>query len=97
MVDLEDTQEKSLNLALNKVSGQWDNDKLAVILEEMQEASMEAIGFSEGEINRILENANLDINSFFKDVESPPEKDTDDESHGEDEIQCPHCHKWFKP
>ena len=58
---------------------------------------MEAIGFSEGEINRILENANLDINSFFKDVESPPEKDTEDEPHEEDEIQCPHCHKWFKP
>jgi len=97
VVDLDDTQEKSLNLALNKVSGQWDNDKLAVILEEMQEASMEAIGFSEGEINRILENANLDINSFFKDAESPPEKDTEIEPHGEDEIQCPHCHKWFKP
>ena len=25
VVDLEDTQEKSLNLALNKVSGQWRN------------------------------------------------------------------------
>lgn len=91
VVDLEDTQEKSLNLALNKVSGQWDNDKLAGILEEMQKASIDAIGFSEGEISRILENANLDIDSFFKDAESPPEKDT------EDEIQCPHCHKWFKP
>ena len=97
IVDLEDTQEKSLNLALNKVSGQWDNDKLARILEEMQETSIDAIGFSEGEISRILENANLDIDSFFKDAESPPEKDTEDETYGEDEIQCPHCHKWFKP
>lgn len=66
VVDLEDTQEKSLNLALNKVSGQWDNDKLAGVLEEMQKASIDAIGFSEGEINRILENANLDIDSFLK-------------------------------
>lgn len=95
VVDLDDTQEKALNLALNKVSGRWDNDKLAVILEELQAASVEAIGFSAEEIDRVLENAHLDIDSFFNDA--APAGDAEDEPHGEDEIQCPHCHKWFKP
>lgn len=95
VVDLDDTQEKALNLALNKVSGRWDNDKLAVILEELQAASVAVIGFSAEEIDRVLENAHLDIDSFFKDT--VPADDTEDEPHGEDEIQCPHCRKWFKP
>lgn len=95
VVDLDDTQEKALNLALNKVSGRWDNDKLAVILEELQAACVEVIGFSAEEINRIMENAHLDIDSFFNDV--APVDDAEGEPHGEDEIQCPHCHKWFKP
>lgn len=97
VVDLDDLQEKALNLALNKVSGRWDNDKLAVVLEELQAASVEAIGFSAEEIDRVLENAHLDIDSFFKDAAPAPTGDGENEPHGEDDIQCPHCHKWFKP
>ena len=63
IVDLEDTQEKSLNLALNKVSGQWDNDKLAGVLEEMQKASIDAIGFSEGEISRMKPTGKMKSNA----------------------------------
>lgn len=96
VVDLDENQEKALNLALNKVSGRWDNDKLAAVLEELQAASIEAIGFTDDEINRVLQNAHLDIDSFFKDVESTSSADAEDGPHGEDEIQCPHCHKWFK-
>lgn len=97
VVDLDNEQEKSLNLALNKVAGRWDNDKLAAVLEELQAVSIKAIGFSADEIDRILENAHLDIDSFFKDAEPAPAGDAEDGPHGEDEIQCPHCQKWFKP
>jgi ParB-like chromosome segregation protein Spo0J len=38
IVDLDDQQERLLNLALNKVSGRWDDQALARLLEELQEA-----------------------------------------------------------
>ena len=35
VVDLNDKNEKALNLALNKISGSWDNDKLEALLREI--------------------------------------------------------------
>ena len=35
VVDLDETQERQLNVALNKVEGGWDNDKLAELLTEL--------------------------------------------------------------
>ena len=35
VVDLNDKNEKALNLALNKISGSWDNDKLEALLREL--------------------------------------------------------------
>lgn len=37
VVDLDETQERQLNVALNKVEGGWDNDKLAELLTELGE------------------------------------------------------------
>jgi ParB-like chromosome segregation protein Spo0J len=38
VVDLDDIQEKELNVALNKITGEWDDDKLSVILNELNVA-----------------------------------------------------------
>ncbi|UMY53145.1 ParB N-terminal domain-containing protein [Paenibacillus peoriae] len=38
VVDLDDQQEKLLNLALNKVSGNWDDEALYRLLDELQES-----------------------------------------------------------
>jgi len=35
IVDLPPEKEKALNLALNKISGDWDEDKLATLLDEL--------------------------------------------------------------
>lgn len=37
VVDLDETQERQLNVALNKVEGGWDNEKLAELLTELGE------------------------------------------------------------
>ena len=37
VVDLEVGQEKALNLALNRVQGGWDNEKLAILLKDLSE------------------------------------------------------------
>lgn len=37
VVNLDDADEKALNIALNKISGEWDEDKLSELLKELQE------------------------------------------------------------
>lgn len=47
VVDIDKTKEKALNLALNKISGRWDEEKLAKILDELKldEYDIELTGF----------------------------------------------------
>lgn len=53
-VDLDLAAEKRLNLALNKLSGDWDEHKLGQMLSEMD--SIENTGFTEDERQAILES-----------------------------------------
>lgn len=58
-VSLSLEQEKLLNLALNRISGRWDEDKLAVLLEELKKTpdfDLVLTGFDSPEISRILDN-----------------------------------------
>lgn len=56
VVDLDDVQEKALNLALNKPAGDWNVSSLADILRELESSSlnMELTGFSAEELERLL-------------------------------------------
>lgn len=51
-VDVNKIQEKQLNLALNKITGKWDNDKLFDVLDSLKEDvnfSLMGAGFDEAE------------------------------------------------
>lgn len=66
IVDMDKTKEKALNIALNKISGEWDLDKLAEVMAELEkELDATITGFDEeqiqGLINQINEIADLDI------------------------------------
>ena len=37
IVDLDETKEKALNIALNKISDEWNNNLLANLLKELDE------------------------------------------------------------
>lgn len=53
VVNLDEYQEKALNLALNRISGDWDEDKLVDLLTLIQNQDKELlkyIGFDEGEL-----------------------------------------------
>ncbi|MHA6484484.1 site-specific DNA-methyltransferase [Paenibacillus sp. strain BS8-2] len=56
VVDLDEQQERMLNLALNKVSGRWDEEALARLLEELQAsgAELELSGFEVEEIGELI-------------------------------------------
>lgn len=56
VVDLEKNDEMALNIALNKIGGQWDLDKLKDALHDIDTSSLDikVTGFSEGELRLML-------------------------------------------
>lgn len=58
VVDLDKTKEKALNIALNKISGEWDTDKLESLLQElrMDDFDLSLTGFDSDEVDDILED-----------------------------------------
>ena len=69
VVDLDDIQEKELNVALNKITGEWDDDKLSVILNELGEEATDT-GFTLPEIDVLRD----ELKSYFDDVTAPTEE-----------------------
>jgi len=53
IVDLDEKQEKTLNIALNKITGEWDFEKLEAVLKEIED-NVELTGFSEKELNKLF-------------------------------------------
>ena len=41
VVELDEEKEKALNIALNKISGDWDKDKLALLIADLQGADFD--------------------------------------------------------
>lgn len=74
VVDLDDIQEKELNVALNKITGEWDDDKLSVILNELGEEATDT-GFTLPEIDVLRD----ELKSYFDDVTSPDEEEPTEE------------------
>jgi len=54
-VDLDPTQERALNLALNRISGQWDDEALAAVLAELPDDLLTATGFTDAELRRLFD------------------------------------------
>lgn len=77
--DLNKTQEKALNLALNKINGIWDNEKLEKILDELKELEfdMDITGFSQEELNEIFKDTleatedDFDVDKELEEIEEP--------------------------
>ena len=46
---------KALNLALNKISGQWDNEKLSAVLQDLSAGfDVEVTGFDQHEVDALV-------------------------------------------
>lgn len=56
IVDLHESDEKALNIALNKIEGEWDNEKLAELLKELNESDINVglTGFDIDEVESLL-------------------------------------------
>lgn len=55
-VDLDEDNEKALNIALNKISGEWEEEKLAELLKELEEKDLtDLTGFEDKEVSQLLD------------------------------------------
>lgn len=56
VVDVDEQQEKALNIGLNKIEGEWDFDKLRILMEDLQESGLDLglTGFADYEIEDLL-------------------------------------------
>ena len=83
VVDLDEIKEKTLNLALNKISGDWDLPLLKDLLQELDtgDFNIEITGFGEEEIERLMTQfAPIDID------------DADDDGGQNKQLHiCPKC------
>lgn len=79
IVDLPKEDEKALNIALNKITGQWDEALLADLLLDLQESdfNLDLTGFEPPEIDDILSNVHdKELSEDEFDVEEELKKQT---------------------
>lgn len=59
VVDMNEENEKALNIALNKVSGDWDKDKLMLLIEDLQGAdfNISLTGFDPAELDDLFKDS----------------------------------------
>lgn len=84
--------EKALNIALNKISGTWDNEKLFTLLEELEydDIGIELTGFTDEEMEMLEKGVyNSDYEEdYFENLEDIYEKPDDWKPK---EYECPVC------
>ena len=86
VVDLDDAREKALNVALNKISGEWDLPLLKDLLSDLDtgELDLELTGFDLDEIERLMTQVH----------EPDPQTEPDKEPLI---AVCPNCGCEFEP
>lgn len=94
--NLDKTHEKALNLALNKINGIWDNEKLEKILAELKELEfdMDITGFSADELNEIFNDTleatedDFDVEKELEEIKEPITKIGDTWILGKHRLVC---------
>ena len=62
VVEMDEEKEKALNIALNKISGDWDKEKLALLIADLQGADFDVslTGFEPAEIDDLFKDSIVD-------------------------------------
>ncbi|TSI19901.1 transcriptional regulator [Bacillus sp. HY001] len=94
VVNLDDTEEKTLNITLNKVEGEWDEYKLEQLLQDLAEAGadLQITGFDENELAELLKiDAAAETEFGEAKVRENQELNLDDYSENNFDHTCPKC------
>lgn len=96
VVNFDKNKEKLLNIALNKISGEWDYQKLEALLQELKldDFDTNLTGFDFDEVDEILKDVtgskedNFDIDSAYEEIEEPITKPGDIWILGKHRLMC---------
>lgn len=92
-VSFDEQKEKALNIAMNKIQGEWDENKLFDLLKQISDTGniqYNLIGFSESEIKDLYNK--FEIPDFEPvTIDEVPRLDV------KNKIVCPHCGMEFIP
>ena len=96
VVDLDKTNEKALNIALNKIQGDWDEERLEALLQELklEEFDINLTGFDFDEVDEMLKDISgskeddFDIDSAYAEIEEPITKPGDIWILGNHRLMC---------
>ena len=75
VVEMSEEKEKALNVALNKISGEWDKEKLSLLISDLQlvDFDVSLTGFDAVEIDKLL-NSSMDAEEDGFNVDAELEK-----------------------
>ena len=79
VIEMDEAKEKALNIALNKISGDWDKDKLALLISDLQGEAFDVslTGFDPDEIDDLFKDSLKDgIHDDDFDIEAELKKPT---------------------
>ena len=82
-IDLDDEKEKLLNIAMNRIEGDWEWSKLESLLKEFSADELSVTGFTLAEIESIFEMNAEDAGSIY--APGVEEDDTDAEDYNEED------------
>ena len=91
-VDMPENKQDAFMVAINKITGLWDTEKLSALFKELDEEDLSYTGFDEFEIQALLSS---DDNTIIDDTE---ESETEFKEFGKDTKTnhvCPKCgYEW---
>lgn len=97
VVDLDDQHEKALNIALNKISGDWDEEKLNDLLQELQASNLSHLsGYDQHEIDKLADQFSFSEEDTAGDFENG-EINLGSFDEEKFECTCPRCGFSFNP
>lgn len=82
VVDLTAEDEKLLNIALNKIKGEWDYDRLTDLLKQFEPDEVKLSGFSAQEIAILCADANAAAQAAIEEVAPVEDYDEDESDQG---------------
>lgn len=98
-LDLDENEERALNVALNKISGEWDEEKLKDLLKDLKLDNYDftITGFGEKELDDLIadleipettEDDDFDTESAYENIEQPNTKRGDIYILGNHRLMC---------
>lgn len=87
-------REKALNIALNKIDGEWDNSKLVTLINEIELDGLDTnlTGFEDYEITELNLIQNIEFDS---DWDLSDDDLSENKEPSKNEVTCPYCNKKF--